>query len=75
MGGTHTSGSCVSFTDMPDPLARLPALAERLGVGQYRDPQCGERSASYLLVTKDGARYDLYDLINALLDRVDKVAR
>jgi hypothetical protein len=57
-----------NLADLPDPLAKLPALAERLGVAPL-EPKAG--SATVSLCTKDGLRYDLFDLINAALDRLD----
>lgn len=52
--------------EMPDPFARLPALAERLGV----KPVGENHPASIVLITKGGVRFDLYDLVNAALDRL-----
>ena len=54
---------------LPDPFARLPALAERLGV-----KECGS-GVSVKLQTKDGRTYDLFDLIDAVLDRLDAAAQ
>jgi hypothetical protein len=57
-----------SIVDQPDPFAKLPALAERLGV----KPLGPEGNGTVVLSTKAGQHYDLFDLINAVLDRVDK---
>lgn len=55
-----------SFTieQPPDPWARLPEIAARLGVKPCE-------SAGMMIVVRDGGRYDVFDLVNALLDRVD----
>jgi hypothetical protein len=55
--------------DPYDPLEKLPALAARLGV----EPKMASMN-TVLLITRDGRRYDLFDLINAVLDRCDAVA-
>ena len=52
--------------DQPDPYARVPALAERLGVKE------GEDLGTVDIHLKDGRRYSLFALINAFLDRVEK---
>jgi hypothetical protein len=57
----------LSFDLGPDPLRRLPALAERLGVSEWDgDPH------TLVLATRDAKKYCLFELINALLDRLDK---
>lgn len=48
-----------------DPLAKLPALAKRLGV----EPMDSKASGWY--VTGGGSTYDMFDLINAVLDKVE----
>jgi len=50
-----------------DPLERLPALAERLGV----KPRPPDAPPSVVLTTRGGTTYDLFDLVNAALDRLD----
>ncbi len=50
-----------------DPFAKLPALAERLGVSEAAP----DAPASVLLHTGGGQVYDLFDLINAALDRLE----
>lgn len=52
--------------DQPDPFARLPALAARLGV----EPSDGTAGGGFFLATKDGQKFDLFDLVNAVLDRL-----
>lgn len=47
---------------------KLPALAARLGVGPGPGSDGGGR---VLLNMSDGTKYDLFALINALLDRLD----
>jgi hypothetical protein len=58
----------VKISETPDPFTKLPALAQRLGV-----EQCGNDTGTVVLILKDGRRWDLFDLINAMLDRMDKV--
>lgn len=58
----------LAIADQPDPYAKLPALAERLGI----QPVQAGASASVVISVKDGRAYDLFDIINALLDHVDK---
>lgn len=58
--------------DPPDPLAKLPALAKRLGV-LPTDMHTGPPST--YLTTKSGESYDLFDLVNAVLDRLDIVTQ
>lgn len=48
-----------------DPLAKLPKLAQRLGVS--------ESSEGFLISTLDGKCYSIIDLIEAVLDRLDRV--
>jgi len=55
---------------VPDPLTKLPALAERLGV----EPTDKSSSATVLLRVSDGRQYDLFDLFTAVLDRLDAAA-
>jgi hypothetical protein len=50
------------------PFERLPALAERLGVAPVA---AGHTKATVLLHVKDGCSYDLFDLMNAFLDKLD----
>ena len=48
-------------------FAELPALAKRLGVKSVE-------SGTVMLIMGDGTKYSLFDLINALLDRLDAAA-
>jgi len=48
-------------------MAKLPALAARLGVR----PRQPDDPPSVIVQTKEGD-YDLFDLINALLDRMER---
>lgn len=57
----------ISISKRPDPLARLPALAERLGIA----PAPIDGAGSVRLVTESGDAYDLFDLINAFLDKLE----
>ena len=50
-----------------DPFGKLPALARRLGVG----PIDKDETAVILLIRDTGEAYDLFDIINAVLDRLD----
>lgn len=67
MSGTTTQPS---WWDQPDPFAQLPALAERLGVA----PIGAGSPPTFVVTTKDGCSYDLFKLVNALLDRLDVAA-
>jgi len=51
-----------------DAFAKLPALAERLGV----KPMEKDHPPTWAARTKDGISYDIFDLINGVLDYVDK---
>jgi hypothetical protein len=53
---------------MNDPLAELPKLAERLGVKEWDDD-----GATILLTTKTGKNYCVFQLVNAMLDRMDQI--
>jgi len=48
-----------------EPFPQLPALAERLGV------KPSEGTGGVCLVMNDGRRYDVFALVNAVLDRLD----
>lgn len=50
-----------------DPFAELPALAKRLGV----EPMGDDHAPTYALQVSDGRRYCLFEIMNALLDRMD----
>jgi len=58
----------VSMSPDLDHLARLPALAKRLGV----EPRRPGDPPSVLLCTREGVQYDLFDLVGALLDRMER---
>jgi predicted RNA-binding Zn ribbon-like protein len=60
----------MNISDVPDPFPKLPALAQRLGV----EPSDGDSTNTVVLRMQDGRCYDLFDLINAMLDRMDKAA-
>lgn len=51
-------------------LAKLPPLAARLGVKPI-DTSDETRQSTVILTTVEGDAYDLFDLIEALLDRMD----
>jgi len=54
----------------PRPLwTGLPALAERLGV----KPKASYGHIEIAITLDDGRRYDVLEIINALLDRLDEV--
>jgi len=57
----------ISMAPDEDPLAKLPALAKRLEVLPRKpgDPP------SFVLCMRDGTQYDLFDIVNALLDRME----
>jgi len=52
----------------PDPFAKLPALAERLGV------EPGKGTSGFWVQIQDGRRYDVFAIVEAVLDRLDKAA-
>jgi hypothetical protein len=56
-----------SNDSLPDPFEKLPALAERLGV----TPVEIAAPSTVIMMVKDGRKYDLFDLINAFLDKLD----
>lgn len=58
------------ISETKDPLAKLPALARRLGVA----PLAKDKVGYIVLVTQQGERYDLNDLMHAFLDRLDALA-
>ncbi|HYJ44058.1 MAG TPA: hypothetical protein VEW06_06340 [Xanthobacteraceae bacterium] len=54
----------------PDPFVRLPEIAGRLGV----EPLPAEAPhPGFQIALQDGRRYDLFELLAALLDRMDEV--
>lgn len=55
----------------PEPFAKLPALAERLGV---KEGSSGKNPDTYFQLT-DGRRYSVFDLVNAMLDRIDTATK
>jgi hypothetical protein len=55
----------------PDPWQKLPSLATRLGVAPYSGPLQGHVT----LRTREGTSYDLFELVNALLDRLDHAVK
>lgn len=59
-------GRRVEFHKPADHFSKVPALAARLGV----EPTKGE-VGSFLLQMNDGACYDVFELINAFLDRLE----
>ena len=54
----------IRFVQQPDPWARLPELAKRLGVEQCE-------SAGIMITTAKGERYDFFELITAFLDKLE----
>jgi hypothetical protein len=54
----------------PDPWHKLPSLAARLGV----EPCSGPMAGRVTIRTREGTSYDVFELINALLDRLDQAA-
>lgn len=52
-----------------DPFAKLPELAERLGVKE------GFVSGAFVISTVDGRSYDFFALISAFLDKIESVER
>jgi hypothetical protein len=51
-----------------DPCAKLPGIAERLGV---RPMDRGAPPAMVEFATRDGKRFDFFELLSAFLDRMD----
>jgi hypothetical protein len=60
----------IRFSEDSNHLVQLPGLARRLGVA----PLDKDKMGYLVLVTKDGARYDLFELLNAFLDKLDAIA-
>ena len=68
------SGYDISHLVPKDPWAKLPALAKRLGVEPMPD-DASHLPPTVLLTTVDGnKKYDIFDLMNAFLDRMDKLS-
>lgn len=63
--------TAMRIADLPDPFADLPALAERLGVSKL-GPDRPNDVVTIVMTMKNGDRYSLFELINALLDRMDQ---
>lgn len=63
---SELDNNSISFFSRPDPFVRLPELAERLGVKE------GENLVGVTISLQDGRQYSLFDLIGALLDRLDR---
>jgi hypothetical protein len=59
------------INQLGDPFAKLPMLAERLGVA----PTSESDGPSVYFVVRDGRRYSLFDLANAFLDRMDRTSQ
>ena len=60
-----------NFERGPDPWQRLPALAKRLGV----QPVAGSTAGRVMIRNREGVAYDLFDLVNALLDKIEAAKR
>lgn len=56
------------MSDEPDALAKLPALAARLGVKEHTIAD----GPAVMLTTRDGRSYDVFALVNAFLDRMER---
>jgi len=57
------------YDRVPEAWVKLPALAERLGV---KPLEGSGKFVEIAIQLNDGRRYDVIDLINAVLDRLDK---
>lgn len=55
--------------DEPNYFAAVPALAERLGVKPIDNVYTG----AFVLKVKDGRMYDVFALVHAFLDRLDRL--
>jgi hypothetical protein len=66
-GSRRMTASEIRLAIPPDPLAKLPALAERLGV----KPRRPEDPSTVVLHASDGQQFDLFELIGAALDKID----
>lgn len=78
IGKMYTQTSIFGGADLPDPFAKLPAICERLGVPAFDKAAWQERpkgTATWVIQTKDGRAYDGFDIITALLDRLDAAAK
>ena len=56
----------MKIIDPPDPFAKLPELAKRLGVKESTS-----HGSTVTIRTKDGKCYDLFELMNAFLDKME----
>jgi hypothetical protein len=55
----------------PDPWQKLPSLAARLGV----TPCSGPMQDRVIVRTRDGTSYDIFELLFAFLDHLDRAVR
>jgi hypothetical protein len=60
----------IKLSKRVDPLERLPQIAQRLGV-----QPCDDHRESVFLRMSDGKKYDVFDLVTALLDRIETVSK
>lgn len=60
------------LVETPEYFTQLPALAERLGV---KPVDHDASSGLVLLSMKDGTMYNVIELVNAVLDRIDAVEK
>lgn len=65
----EATAPAIEVANVPDPFARLPALAERLGVKPIDAQE--DRPDAITLHVATGERYDFIDLLHGLLDRID----
>jgi len=68
---TDIDAGYFKYEPQPDPWARLPALAARLGVKPV--PPGGP--VRVILRTAAGQSFDVFELCNAVLDLVEKVTK
>lgn len=55
----------VEIPEVRETFSQLPVIAARLGV----KPSTGSGDVTFIM--KDGVRYDVFELINAFLDKMD----
>ena len=68
-GGPYRTAADFKIEQPPDPWARLPALAARLGVKPV-EPGGPPR---VMIRTVAGQQYDVFEIANALLDVIERV--
>lgn len=58
-----------------DMHAKVQALADRLSLTPLTRDQLADGQTRYVFAVAGGSRYDLLDLVHAVLDRIDSPAK